>query len=124
MGNFLLYFIKTVNMTWKDIIIFSILVLGFIVVILSIILNDKTPMYILQDIYLVVLLSIIPARRAFHWIKKVSNRKKSVYLVTRLMEPFLERTVRRTDTKMLVEETVSASLSKALKDYNRYFEKD
>ena len=26
--------------------------------------------------------------------------------------------------KKVVEETVSASLSKALKDYNRYFEKD
>ena len=39
-------------MTWKDVIIFSILVLGFIVVILSVILNDKTPMYILQDIYI------------------------------------------------------------------------
>lgn len=111
-------------MTWKDIIIFSILVLGFIVVILSVILNDKTPMYILQDIYLVVLLSIIPAQRAFHWIKKVSNRKKSVYLVTRLMKPFLERTVRRADTKKVVEEMVSASLSKALKDYGRHFEKD
>ena len=49
-------------MTWKDIIIFSILVLAFIVVILSIILNDKTPMYILQDIYLIVLLSIIPTQ--------------------------------------------------------------
>lgn len=110
-------------MTWKDIIIFSILVLGFIVVILSVILNDKTPMYILQDIYLVVLLSIIPARHTFQWLKKVSNRKKSVYLVTCLMEPFLERTVRRTDTKMLVEETVSASLSKTLKNYNKYFEK-
>ena len=65
-------------MTWKDVIIFSILVLGFIVVILSIILNDKTQMHILQDIYLIVLLSIIPAQRAFHWIKKVSNRKKSI----------------------------------------------
>ena len=65
-------------MIWKDIIFFSILILGFIVIILSIILNDKTPMYILQDIYLIVLLSIIPAQRAFHWIKKVSNRKKSI----------------------------------------------
>ena len=91
-------------MTWKDVIIFSILVLGFIVVILSIILNDKTPMYIFQDIYLVVLLSIIPARWAFHRIKK--------------------RTVWRDDTKKVIEETVSASLSKALKDYNRYFEKN
>lgn len=111
-------------MTRKDIIIFSILVSTFIAVILSIILNDKTPMYILQYIYLVVLLSIIPAQRAFHWIKKVSNRKKPVYLVTRLTKPFLERTARRADTKKVVEETVSASLSKVLKDYNRHFEKD
>lgn len=111
-------------MTWKDVVIFSILILGFIVIILSIILNDKTPMYILQDIYLVVLLSIIPAQRAFHWIKKVSNRKKPVYLVMTLMKPLLVRTVRWTDTKMRVEETVSASLSKVLKDYNRHFEKD
>ena len=111
-------------MIWKDIIIFSILVLGFIVVILSVILNDKTPMYILQDIYLVILLSIIPARHAFQWIKKVSNRKKPVYLVTRLTKPFLVRTARRADTKKVVEETVSASLSKVLKDYNRHFEKD
>lgn len=111
-------------MTWKNIIIFSILVLGFIVVILSVILNDKTPMYILQDIYLVVLLSIIPAQRAFHWIKKVSNRKKSVYLVTRLTKSLLVRTARRAAIKKVVEETVSASLSKVLKDYNRHFEKD
>lgn len=111
-------------MTWKDIIIFSILVLGFIVVILSIILNDKTPMYILQDIYLVILLSIIPAQRAFHWIKKVSNRKKPVYLVTRLTKPLLVKTARRAAIKKVVEETVSASLSKVLKDYNRHFEKD
>lgn len=111
-------------MTWKDIIIFSSLVLGFIIIILSIILNDKTPMYILQDIYLVVLLSIIPAQRAFHWIKKVSNRKKPVYLVTRLTKPLLVRTARRAAIKKVVEETVSASLSKALKDYNRHFEKD
>lgn len=111
-------------MTRKDIIIFSILVSTFIAVILSIILNDKTPMYILQYIYLVVLLSIIPAQRAFHWIKKVSNGKKPVYLVMRLTKPLLVRTVRWTDTKMRVEETVSASLSKVLKDYNRHFEKD
>ena len=111
-------------MTWKDIIIFSSLVLGFIVIILSIILNDKTPMYILQDIYLVVLLSIIPAQRAFHWIKKVSNRKKPVYLVMRLTKPLLVRTARRAAIKKVVEETVSASLSKVLKDYNRHFEKD
>lgn len=81
-------------------------------------------MYILHDIYLVVLLSIIPAQRAFHWIKKVSNRKKPVYLVTRLTKPLLVRTARRAAIKKVVEETVSASLSKVLKDYNRHFEKD
>lgn len=65
-------------MTWKDVVIFSILILGFIIIILSIILNDKTPMDIFQSIYLIVLLSIIPGERVFHWLKKVSNRKKSV----------------------------------------------
>lgn len=63
-------------MTWKDVLIISIPILGFIVIILSIILNDKTPMDIFQSIYLIVLLSIIPAQRVFHWLKKVSNRKK------------------------------------------------
>lgn len=63
-------------MTWKDAVILSIGVLAFFVVILSIILNDKTPMDIFQSIYLIVLLSIIPAQRAFYWLKKVSNRKK------------------------------------------------
>ena len=63
-------------MTWKDAVILSIGVLAFLVVILSIILNDKTPMDIFQSIYLIVLLSIIPGERVFHWLKKVSNRKK------------------------------------------------
>ena len=63
-------------MTWKDAVIFSIGVLAFLVVILSIILNDKTPMEIFQSIYLIVLLCIIPAQRVFYWLKKVSNRKK------------------------------------------------
>lgn len=65
-------------MTWKDVLIFSILILGFIIIILSIILNDKTPMDIFQSIYIIVLLCIIPTQRVFHWLKKVSNRKKSV----------------------------------------------
>ena len=73
-------------MIWKDIIFFSILILGFIVIILSIIFNNN--------------------------------------LITRLMKPLLNRTIWRDDTKKVIEETVSASLSKALKDYNRYFEKD
>lgn len=63
-------------MTWKDAVILSIGVLAFLVVILSIILNDKTPMDIFQSIYLIVLLCIIPGERVFHWLKKVSNRKK------------------------------------------------
>lgn len=63
-------------MTWKDAVILSIGVLAFLVVILSIILNDKTPMEIFQSIYLIVLLCIIPAQRVFYWLKKVSNRKK------------------------------------------------
>ena len=63
-------------MTWKDAVILSIGILAFLVVILSIILNDKTPMDIFQSIYLIVLLCIIPAERTFHWLKKVSNRKK------------------------------------------------
>ena len=63
-------------MTWKDAVILSIGILAFLVVILSIILNDKTPMEIFQSIYLIVLLCIIPAQRVFYWLKKVSNRKK------------------------------------------------
>ena len=72
-------------MTWKDTVILSIGVLAFLVVILSIILNDKTPMDIFQSIYLIVLLSIIPAERAFHWLKKVSNRKKGLRYSKRCM---------------------------------------
>ena len=41
-----------------------------------------------------------------------------------LVKPLLERTVWRDKTKTVTEETVSASLSKALKNYNRYFEKN
>lgn len=36
----------------------------------------------------------------------------------------LNRTIWRDNTKKVIEETVSASLSKVLKDYNRHFEKD
>jgi hypothetical protein len=35
----------------------------------------------------------------------------------------LNRTIWRDNTKKVVEETVSASLSKTLKNYNKYFEK-
>lgn len=90
-------------MTWKDVIIFSILVLGFIII--HIIEHYSGTMSVSLD-------------------KESIKQEKSVYLVARLMKPFLERTVRRAATKKVVEETVSASLSKALKDYDRHFEKD
>lgn len=45
-------------------------------------------------------------------------------LAMNLAKPVLNRTIWRADTKKVVEETVSASLSKVLKDYNRHFEKD
>lgn len=41
-----------------------------------------------------------------------------------LIKPILRRTVWREQTKTVTEETVSVSLSKALKDYNKYFEKN
>lgn len=39
-------------------------------------------------------------------------------------KPLLNRTIWRNDTKKVIEETVSASLSKTLKNYNKYFEKN
>ena len=45
-------------------------------------------------------------------------------LTMTLAKLVLSRTIWRADTKKIVEETVSASLSKALKDYDRHFEKD
>lgn len=44
-------------------------------------------------------------------------------LAMTLAKPLLNRTIWRNDTKKIVEETVSASLSKTLKNYNKYFEK-
>lgn len=41
-----------------------------------------------------------------------------------LVKPLLERTVQRDKTKTVTEQTVSASLSKVLKNYNSYFEKN
>ena len=43
---------------------------------------------------------------------------------TILTKPILRKTVWRDNTKKVTEETVSVSLSKALKDYNKYFEKN
>lgn len=90
-------------MTWKDIIIFSSLVLGFIII---------------------CIIEHYSGTTSVSLDKESIKQEKFVYLVTRLMKPFLERTVWRADTKKVVEETVSASLSKALKDYDRHFEKD
>ena len=89
-------------MTWKDIIIFSILVLGFIII------------HIIEHYSGTTSVSLD---------KESIKQEKFVYLVTRLMKPFLERTVRRAAIKKVVEETISASLSKTLKNYNKYFEK-
>lgn len=44
-------------------------------------------------------------------------------LVMTPAKSLLNRTVWRDNTKKVVEETVSASLSKTLKNYNKYFEK-
>lgn len=90
-------------MTWKDIIIFSSLVLGFIII---------------------CIIEHYSGTTSVSLDKESIKQEKFVYLVTRLMKPFLERTVRRAATKKVVEETVSASLSKVLKDYNRHFEKN
>jgi len=39
-------------------------------------------------------------------------------------KPLLNRTIWRDNTKKVIEETVSDSLSKTLKNYNKYFEKN
>jgi hypothetical protein len=44
-------------------------------------------------------------------------------LVMSPTKSLLNRTIWRDNTKKVVEETVSASLSKTLKNYNKYFEK-
>ena len=48
----------------------------------------------------------------------------AAFFMTFLVKPILRRTVWRDQTKTVTEETVSTSLSKALKDYNKYFEKN
>ena len=65
-------------MTWKDYVILSIAVFAFIIIIISIIINNKIPMDIFQIVYITVLLCLIPAQKFYYWLKKVSNRKKSV----------------------------------------------
>ena len=44
--------------------------------------------------------------------------------VMTLVKPLLRRTVWRDKTKATTEQTVSTSLSKTLKNYNNYFEKN
>lgn len=44
-------------------------------------------------------------------------------LAINLANPLLARTIWRDNTKKVAEETVSSSLSKVLKNYNKYFEK-
>lgn len=48
----------------------------------------------------------------------------AAFVMTFLVKPILRRTVWRDKTKKTTEETVSVSLSKALKDYKKYFEKN
>ena len=48
----------------------------------------------------------------------------AAFFMTFLVKPILRRTVWQDQTKTVTEETVSTSLSKALKDYNKYFEKN
>lgn len=50
----------------------------------------------------------------------------AILIAALVMSPtksLLNRTIWRDNTKKVVEETVSASLSKTLKNYNKYFEK-
>lgn len=50
----------------------------------------------------------------------------AILIAALIMTPtksLLNRTIWRDNTKKVIEETVSASLSKTLKNYNKYFEK-
>ena len=48
----------------------------------------------------------------------------AAFFMTFLVKPLLRITVWRDKTKTVTEQTVSASLTKALKNYNSYFEKN
>lgn len=65
-------------MYWKDKVILGIAVTAFLSVIISIIINDKTPMEIYQIIFLSVLLSFIPVEKLYHWLMKTTNKKKNL----------------------------------------------
>ena len=47
-----------------------------------------------------------------------------IYFAIEVGKPILNSTIWRDNTKKVTEETVSVSLSKVLKNYNKYFEKD
>ena len=65
-------------MYWKDAVILGIAAAAFLSVIISIIINDKTPMEIYQIIFLSVLLLLIPTEKLYHWLMKTTNKKKNL----------------------------------------------
>ena len=150
-------------MTWKDIIIFSSLVLGFIIIHIiehysgtarvsldkESIKQEKIDIIMLLKILLIILCCYAFVSIVLSFIFIVSdwegfcsffdeNERKTTIIILVIFGPIiitavltmtltklvLNRTIWRADTKKVVEETVSASLSKTLKNYNKYFEKD
>ena len=65
-------------MYWKDAVILGIAATAFLSVIISIIINNKTPMEIYQIIFLSVLLLLIPTEKLYHWLMKTTNKKKNL----------------------------------------------
>ena len=65
-------------MYWKDSVILGIAAAAFLSVIISIIINDKTPMEIYQIIFLSVVLLLIPSEKLYHWLMKATNKKKNL----------------------------------------------
>ena len=47
-----------------------------------------------------------------------------IYFAIEAVKPILNNTIWRDNTKIVTEQTVSVSLSKVLKNYNKYFEKN
>ena len=65
-------------MYWKDKVILSIAATAFLSVIISIIINNKTPMEIYQIIFISLLLLFIPAEKLYYWLMKTTNKKKNL----------------------------------------------
>ena len=65
-------------MYWKDKVILSIATTAFLSIIISIIINDKTPMKIYQIIFISLLLLFIPAEKLYYWLMKTTNKKKNL----------------------------------------------